>query len=168
MSSVTVYKAIVGNPSLQHDFEVVIPNLPGADGFLLKFLAAGATTPDREIIGTEVWWRGRKGEFPAILRTDGEWEVTFNIDSNWVLYDMLYAAHLAVYNPITGVIPSWATLAFSVKIKMLKGPVPIRTFTLLDCWVKTIGEVTKSHASESDKDEVPLTIHYDDWIYSTS
>ncbi|GAI89075.1 unnamed protein product, partial [marine sediment metagenome] len=31
---VTLYKAVVGPLSLQHNFQITIPNLPGASGYL--------------------------------------------------------------------------------------------------------------------------------------
>lgn len=166
MSSVAIYKALVGPLSLQHNFEVGIPNLPGANGFMIKFLATGVEIPQRDITAYEVWWRGRKGTMPATLSTAGELSLTLRIDSNWALYDQLYYAHSLVAVPEVGQIALWTAVAFSTNIKILNDlQIPIKRFQLVGCFLKTIGTIAKSHASEAEVDEVAITISYDDWFY---
>lgn len=167
VSTIPVYKAVVGPLSLQHDFEITIPNLPGADGFLVKFLATGATIPAREVMAYTVDWHGRHGEMPAVLKTDGDFEIEMNIDSKWKIYDQLMLAHELVANPLTGAIPLWKIIAFDTNVKILDPgtKLPIKQIKLIDCFLKTIGSITKAHSSETDKDTVSITIHHDDWVY---
>lgn len=166
--TIAEYKTVVGNLSLQHDFDISIPNIPGAGGAstLIKFLARGFDTPDSETMPVEVWWRGRKGEFPGAVRTDGESTLTMNIDDYWLLYKQLYAARQLVGNHLTGSIGDWKTIRFTTVMKMLRGIEPkvtIATFHLMDCYLKNLGTVTKTHDAEAEPDAMDIIIHYDNW-----
>lgn len=165
MPNITVYKAAVGNLSLKHNFICTIPNLPGAGPLaLVQFLARSLTVPASTSIATPVEWQGRKGEFPGSVDTQGDWNLTVQLDSNWLLYTQLYAARQLVGNHITGAIGAWNTVAFSTVVQVLNHErLPIRTFTLLDCYLKQLGEVQKDTSSQADPDECVIQIHYDNW-----
>jgi len=166
MSNLAIFKSAVGNLSYQYNFAVSIPNLPGADGSLIKFLAKGVTTPDAENAKVDLSWRGRKGSLPGAVRTDGELELTCIIDQYWRLYDQLYLAKQITGNNITGESGVYPVITFTTMLKMLgPGDVTLKTFTLLDCWLMKLGGVDKAHDDDSTPDEVSFTIAYDNWVY---
>ncbi len=166
MSNLAIFKAAVGNLSMQYNFSVSIPNLPGADGSLIKFLAKGVDTPDSENIDTEISWRGRKGSMPGAVRTNGELEITCLIDQGWKLYDQLYLAKQLTGNHLTGEIGIWPVISFTTLLKILgPGDTVLKTFSLLDCWLQKVDPVSKSHEDDSTPDEVPIIIKYDNWVY---
>jgi hypothetical protein len=165
--SIQEYKAVVGNLSLRHNFEFQVLNLPGANTNILTFFCQALTTPFSETTGLEVWWKGRRGEFPGAGMSDGDWELTLKIDKDWAVYDALYAARQLVFNHVTGRVGDWSEIVFNANVKMLDSEDSvIRRFQLIDCYLKRLGEIDKDHSAQGENDEVPITIHYDNWLYT--
>lgn len=166
------YKIGVGNLALQQNFEITFSHLPGSDkARLFSLLATGISIPDSEIIPVDVYWRGRHGEMPAALRTEGDITIPINIDNNMELYNGLYKARNLVADDITGLVRSWALVTFVMSVKALNPQLVdkvVGTWKFLDCTVKSLGGLDYKHQSQADKVEVPVVIHFDNFIYDHS
>lgn len=162
MANMTVFKRVIGNLFPSHKFNVVFPNLPGSDGTLLSFLVNNISSPIKEMITTEVSYRGRTYEQIVSDKVSGEISMTIRMDTAKTAYDIIYATISAISNNLSGIIEEQN---FNYYIDTLdQNEIPDRRFFMNDCFFKNTGELTFAHDS-LDIATFDTTVYHTSWTY---
>lgn len=116
-----------------------------------QYLVKSTTLPSTEIDEVEANWQGHKYKL-ASTPTYNDFTITFNVDIDSDIHTKMMRWSTYLNNPVDNLhgMPSVSTLYFSdITLKHLNPQgAMIKTYTLIDAWPKSVGEITLDYTSK--------------------